>query len=242
MAGGRVLLTGATDGEPGPDPITAPPPPPIPKKVKVYLDPGHHAGITGNRSPVKEDGSCFYEWESNWRWAKDIEAAANAAGFETLITFPNPHGHDNRAETIQQFRSRVEAVMRDDTKLVKVFLSLHSNADGSTGVDEWGTAYGLEIFVDQSATPSVKRAAIAMTKALLSAFGNDTRDRTFKTGYKNNRRLFVLRALQHIAIAMLIEFEFHDSKIGLSRLEDPNWRRRGVAGVINGLEAINNLV
>jgi N-acetylmuramoyl-L-alanine amidase len=238
----QAEITGATVEQPVsiPDKSIIPEPEQVEPKIKVYLDPGHHAGIVSNRSPEDDEGQIFYEWESNLRFARDIQKAAESAGFPTLITFPDAEVVTNSKETLSQFSQRVYTVLNDDTSLVKVFLSLHSNADGSTGVNVWGTASGLEIFIHPQIFEPSKRAAMMMTDALLRTLQHDTRDRSFKQGFKTDRDLYVLRKLTKARItAMLIEFEFHDSKVGLKRLKDSSWRARAVAGVIEGLKSIN---
>lgn len=238
---GQALLTGAkVDGPaPDPEPITER----IIPRIKLYLDPGHHAGITSNRSPQLPDGSYFYEWESNLRWALDIEKAAMAIGFDTVITLPDAADQQESREDILQFRRRLTSILYDKTPLIKVFISLHSNADGQTGIDEWGTAHGLEIFVDPQAKEGPRHAARIMTDALLRALMPNTRDRSFKTGYKATRKLYLLKQLNITGVlAMLIEFEFHDSPIGVAQLTNPEWRARAVQGVIEGCKALNKWV
>ena len=238
---GQAPLTGAIVEGPAPDP--EPVAERVIPRIKLYFDPGHHAGITSNRSPQLPDGSYFYEWESNLQWARDIEKAARAIGFDTLITIPDAEDQRESREDVLQFRRRLIPILYDKTPLTKVFISLHSNADGQTGIDEWGTAHGLEIFVDPQAKEGSRHAARIMTDALLRALMPDTRDRSFKTGYKATRKLYLLKQLNLPGVlAMLIEFEFHDSPLGLARLTNPAWRAKAVQGVIEGCKALNKWV
>lgn len=212
-------------------------PPMFNPSIKVYLDPGHHAGIA-NASPDRS----YYEWEGNRAFALEIKKALEAEGIPCLLTITDGETRREKLETSRDFAARLAVVKRDDAGgLQKVFFSIHSDAAGETDADGWkDNAHGYASFIWERAgnRHGCEEAARALIYGLRSEFP-DLKDRTHGKGYRFGNYA-VLRNADPIP-AVLVEVDFHTSRVGLANLTDPVWRGRFVAGFVRGVMALNDV-
>lgn len=205
--------------------------------IKVYLDPGHHAGIK-NASPDRS----YYEWKGNRDFALQIKSALEAEGIPCLLTITDGDQRTARVETSKDFAARLAVVHADDTGgLQKVFFSIHSDAVGSTEAGGWrDSAHGYASFIwDQAKNrQGCEEAARALLFGLKMEV-NGLADRTKGIGYKVGN-FAVLRNADPIP-AVLVEADFHTSRIGLANLKNPAWRDRFVAGFVRGVLVLNSI-
>ena len=134
--------TGST--EPAEEPVEEPPveetTPPVdttPKHKARYmwcLDNGHGQQTKGKRSPKFEDGKQFLEYEFNRDIVKRVIEQLDQVGVKYFNVVPEVD-IDNFLE------GRVARANNLDSTLPKIFLSIHSNAFGSSG---WETPSGIE--------------------------------------------------------------------------------------------------
>lgn len=203
------------------------------KATKVFLDPGHHAGIIANVSP---DGS-YYEWEGNWNFAQRLKALFEVEGYPVVLTIEDPKSYAQPKEERADFIRRAMVMMSDEAEEQKVFLSIHSNASSDSDGDGWGEGHGMEMFVrSKGEAEGSKEFARALLYGLIEKVPGLI-DRTKGKGYKEGNYA-VLRHTNPLP-AVLLEIDFHDHRKGLARLKDAEYMERFAQGVLLGVNTLN---
>ena len=176
------------------------------KKPIVCLDPGHGVESSGKAAP---DGS-YYEHAAVLDIARKIKAHLERCGVDVVSTRENEHCPTGKAND-SDLRSRAEISNKAGADL---FVSLHTNAAGSSG---WGEARGLEIYT-AGAPMSAKRNAAAV--ALINRF--HAAGVLLRSDAPKYESFAVLKLTT--APAVLIEYGFHDNKADLALLQTDTYR------------------
>lgn len=101
-------------------------------RLVVVIDPGHARTTPGKRSPLLEDKSRFYEYESNRRIADLLANMLRSYGIEVFFTTDETRDKDKDVP-LSERASRANNYIKNSKKK-GVFISIHSNAfgDGKT--------------------------------------------------------------------------------------------------------------
>lgn len=221
----------ATQSEPAEDPIMDEPiedpinsggndpviqEPEIPVHTPRYLwclDNGHGNQTAGKRSPELEDGRQLLEYEFNRDVVARIIKGLNDRGVAWFNVVPE--------EDIDDFlEGRVKRANEEDSKLPKLFVSVHANA-APAPYGKWGAASvsGIETWFYHSSRRGRKLAAI-FQKKLVGATG--WKNRHIKS--RPTRQFYVLRNTRMTAV--LTENGFYNNKAECLELLKPEMRQK----------------
>lgn len=174
----------------------------------IVIDAGHNYSDTWQKmSPKKEDGSRFYEYQSNRRIARKLSMELDKLGVEYTYTI---HPDDRNDMSLQNRVGKANAVAYKEGKDNVLFISLHSDALGTA--EKWYDANGYSIFTSVGDTKSDKYAKVfeEVAKEKLGPYKKKVRGQYEKNFY----------VLKHtICPAILLEQLFYTSKEDLEFLE-----------------------
>ena len=162
-------------------------------KIKILLDAGHGAGTAHNRGYV--GAKWKNEGDGNYNFSMLLKKELEALGITVGLTRPNIANNPGLS---------ARGTM---AKGYDLFLSLHTNAGGGTGV---------EIFEDVNARNT--NLALSLCKIISQTLNITNRGVKYRYDGKSNY-YGVLRANQAKA-GMLIEHCFHDNKSDVTKYED----------------------
>lgn len=172
-----------------------------PMSKTVCLDPGHGPGCV-NGAP---DGS-YKEYEFAWDMGQRVKAHLERCGVKVVMT-KDEKGYPELTE-----RAKVS-----DGAAADLLVSLHTNADGSTG---WGTASGLMIYTSSGPDSADRNVAAHAVIERLRESGVAVR----KDAILHQIEYTILRAPK--APAILIEYGFHTNKEDVALLKTAEHRSK----------------
>lgn len=176
--------------------------------MTIIIDAGHNFSDTWQKmSPIKEDGTRFYEYQSNRRIARKLSMELDKLGIPYVYTI---HPDDRNDMSLQNRVGRANAVAYKEGKDNVLFISLHSDALGMG--DKWYDANGYSIFTSVGCTKSDSYAKVfeEVAKEKLEPYKKKVRGRYEKNFY----------VLKHtICPAILLEQLFYTNKEDLEFLE-----------------------
>lgn len=174
----------------------------------IVIDAGHNFSDTWQKmSPKKEDGTRFYEYQSNRRIARKLSMELDKLGVEYTYTI---HPDDRNDMSLQNRVGKANAVAYKEGKDNVLFISLHSDALGTA--EKWYDANGYSIFTSVGDTKSDKYAKVfeEVAKEKLEPCKKKVRGLYEKNFY----------VLKHtICPAILLEQLFYTNKEDLEFLE-----------------------
>lgn len=174
----------------------------------IVIDAAHNYSDTWQKmSPKKEDGTRFYEYQSNRRIARKLSMELDKLGVEYTYTI---HPDDRNDMSLQNRVGKANAVAYKEGKDNVLFISLHSDALGMA--DKWYDANGYSIFTSVGDTKSDKYAKVfeEVAKEKLEPCKKKVRGLYEKNFY----------VLKHtICPAILLEQLFYSNKEDLEFLE-----------------------
>lgn len=174
----------------------------------IVIDAGHNYSDTWQKmSPKKEDGTRFYEYQSNRRIARKLSMELDKLGVEYTYTI---HPDDRNDMSLQNRVGKANAVAYKEGKDNVLFISLHSDALGTA--EKWYDANGYSIFTSVGDTKSDKYAKVfeEVAKEKLEPCKKKVRGLYEKNFY----------VLKHtICPAILLEQLFYSNKEDLEFLE-----------------------
>lgn len=203
----------------------------------IYLiDTGHsrYPVSQGKRSPLREDGTRFYEYDSNRKIAALVVEKLNALGIENHYVL-NPE-----KETFTSLGQRVanaNAYAREYGKQNCLFISFHSNAIGNG--EEWkDSARGWSIYTSKGTTKSDAYATIFFEEAakVLPQYGQTVRT-DYSDGDPDYEENFTVLSTT-ICPAVLIEALFYTSRPDLAFLDSHLGREILAQIVVNAIKRI----
>lgn len=174
----------------------------------IVIDAGHNYSDTWQKmSPKKEDGTRFYEYQSNRTIARKLSMELDKLGVEYTYTI---HPDDRNDMSLQNRVGKANAVAYKEGKDNVLFISLHSDALGTA--EKWYDANGYSIFTSVGDTKSDKYAKVfeEVAKEKLEPCKKKVRGLYEKNFY----------VLKHtICPAILLEQLFYSNKEDLEFLE-----------------------
>lgn len=97
-------------------------------KLIVILDPGHAVTTPGKRSPIKEDGTRFYEYQSNREIADLLADMLRSYGITVFFTTDSTRDGDKDVSLTERAKRANDYIKNSGKK--GIFVSIHSNAFG----------------------------------------------------------------------------------------------------------------
>lgn len=202
----------------------------------VLLDFGHskYPESQGKRSPVREDGTRFYEWESNRLIGQKVMRKLDRFGIEYHTVL------DSNKESFTSLGDRVSmanAYCRQFGKENCLFISLHSNACGN-GTDWKDEARGWSVYTTKGKTKSDEYAEIFYDEAqrILPNYGMTLR-KDMSDGDRDYEENFTVIA-NTACPAVLLEQLFYTSRVDLAFLDSELGREILSDIVVNAIKRI----
>jgi len=196
--------------------------------MRIILDAGH-GGISpfnneyvtaGKRSPVREDGTQFYEGVNNRILVDRIYDALKANGFDVvkLVDTWKDAPLSERVAKANQLHKEKKSYL----------ISIHSDAFGN-GL-EWTSPKGVTVFTSKGETKS-DYLAKWFRQELACNFDGITTDRGIKEA-----NFYILR--NTACPAVLLELGFHTNKQELTLMETEVWREAVVKSIVDACSII----
>lgn len=190
-------------------------------KFMWILDNGHGKATSGKRSPLFEDGSRFYEYEFNRDIVGRLIVKLSNTGLSFYNLVPEIEGDISLNERVRRANTL-------QTHLIKIYISIHSNAASNSG---WSNASGIETYCYIKPSKS-ERLAQCFQKNLVKNL--NWRDRGVKTA-----NFYVIRYTQMPAI--LTESGFYDNKIECRKLMSNEYREKIADAHFQSILEIENI-
>lgn len=184
----------------------------------IVIDAGHNYSDTWQKmSPKKEDGSRFYEYQSNRRIARKLSMELDKLGVEYTYTI---HPDDRNDMSLQNRVGKANAVAYKEGKDNVLFISLHSDALGIG--DKWYDANGYSIFTSVGDTKSDKYAKVfeQVAKEKLEPYKKKVRGLYDKNFYVLSKTICPAILLEQLFYTSKEDLEFLESDEGVKVLVD----------------------
>lgn len=184
----------------------------------IVIDAGHNYSDTWQKmSPKKEDGTRFYEYQSNRRIARKLSMELDKLGVEYEYTI---HPDDRNDMSLQNRVGKANAVAYKEGKNNVLFISLHSDALGMG--DKWYDANGYSIFTSVGDTKSDKYAKVfeEVAKEKLEPYKKKVRGLYEKNFYVLKHTICPAILLEQLFYSNEEDLEFLESDDGVKVLVD----------------------
>lgn len=206
----------------------------------IYLiDAGHSKLPTsqGKHSPIREDGTRFYEWESNRKIARLVMAKLDALGVEyhTVLDL-DKEGFTSLGERVSMTNAYAKHFGRQNCLLI----SFHSNALGK-GNEWYDSARGWSVYTSKGKTKSDEYATIFWEEAekLLPKYGMTLR-KQMSDGDPDYEENFTM-VYSTSCPAVLLEQLFYTSRIDLAFLDSEEGREVLSDIIVNAIRRIEGV-
>lgn len=184
----------------------------------IVIDAGHNYSDTWQKmSPKKEDGTRFYEYQSNRRIARKLSMELDKLGIEYTYTI---HPDDRNDMSLQNRVGKANAVAYKEGKDNVLFISLHSDALGTA--EKWYDANGYSIFTSVGDTKSDKYAKVfeEVAKEKLEPYKKKVRGLYEKNFYVLKHTICPAILLEQLFYSNEEDLEFLESDEGVKVLVD----------------------
>lgn len=184
----------------------------------IVIDAGHNYSDTWQKmSPKKEDGTRFYEYQSNRRIARKLSMELDKLGVEYTYTI---HPDDRNDMSLQNRVGKANAVAYKEGKDNVLFISLHSDALGTA--EKWYDANGYSIFTSVGDTKSDKYAKVfeEVAKEKLEPYKKKVRGLYEKNFYVLKHTICPAILLEQLFYSNEEDLEFLESDEGVKVLVD----------------------
>lgn len=184
----------------------------------IVIDAAHNYSDTWQKmSPKKEDGTRFYEYQSNRRIARKLSMELDKLGVEYTYTI---HPDDKNDMSLQNRVGKANAVAYKEGKDNVLFISLHSDALGMA--DKWYDANGYSIFTSVGDTKSDKYAKVfeEVAKEKLGPYKKKVRGLYEKNFYVLSKTICPAILLEQLFYSNKEDLEFLESDEGVKVLVD----------------------
>lgn len=118
----------------------------------VVLDPGHAKSTAGKRSPIKEDGTRFYEYQFTRDITDLLAEMLRAYNIEVFLTTDSTRDGDKDI-SLSERANRANNYIKHSGKK-GLFVSIHADAFKT----DWNSANGWTVFTTKGQTNSDKLA------------------------------------------------------------------------------------
>ena len=193
----------------------------------ILLDAGHGGMIDGvyqtrgKKSPVRPDGSVYYEGVNNRRIVEALKKAFDKNGID-YIDVVNSDEDVSLGERVR----KANKVIGD-----KLYLSIHSNAAGKF---EWSNAKGFGTYIYTSPSKKTLKYADNLHQKLSENLSQYTKNRGIK-----QRNFYVLRKTNCPAI--LLELGFHTNLEETYLIESDEWSDAVCESVVDFVNSIKDV-
>lgn len=195
--------------------------------MKILIDSGHNYSDTWQKmSPIRKDGTRFYEYMSNRTIAKMI--AQELTKFGIAYEYVN-NPDDTNDMSLEKRVNIANNMARKEGKSNVFYLSLHSDAYGN-GNDWYDDIRGFSIYSSKGNTKSDEYA-----KIFLKHYTNRLSKLSKIRGIKEEN-FYVLK--HTICPAILIENLFYTSHRDLEILDSDEGRRLIVKAIVDSIREI----
>lgn len=176
----------------------------------IVLDCGHSKKTAGKRSPDKK----FYEWEYNRRLGRAIGERLTQMGISWCFTYDTEEEEDLSLTERANVGNRMSKLYGSKNVL---FISIHHNALGRGGENEWYDAKGWSVWTTKGNTVSDKYAQIFYESAceVLKPIGRKVM-KEMSDGDGDYEKNFTV-IYKTVCPSMLIEYGFYTNE------EEMNW-------------------
>ena len=193
--------------------------------MKIYLDPGHGEGVTGQRDPGAVGPTGLTENEVTFDVAKRLGHLLRAKGYQTVGATLNAARDDENLN---------EAIRAANAAKVDLFISVHCNAAVSP------QAKGVEAWYGGSGTAQVVADAILQRigEQLAGGKGQWVERKRYplvNRGAKHGR--FGVLRLTHMP-AVLVELAFISNSQEEAWLRDRRVRQQFAQAIADGIDAV----
>lgn len=195
--------------------------------MKILIDCGHnHSDTWQKMSPIRKDGTRFYEFQSNRTIGKMLAQELTKLG----IAYEYINNPDDKNDMSLEKRVNIaNNIARKEGKSNVLYLSLHSDAygDGNTWYND---IRGFSIYTSKGKTKSDEYANIFL-KHYTQHLSGITKNRGVK-----EENFYVLK--HTICPAILIENLFYTSHRDLEILDSDDGRRLIVKAMVDAIKDI----
>ena len=197
------------------------------KTMKILIDCGHnHSDTWQKMSPIRKDGTRFYEYQSNRTIGKMLAEELRKLGIAyEFINYPD----DANDMSLEKRVNIANNIARKEGKSNVLYLSLHSDAYGD-GNDWYDDIRGFSIYTSKGKTKSDEYAKIFL-KHYTQLLSGITKNRGVK-----EENFYVLK--HTICPAILIENLFYTSHKDLAVLDSDEGRRLIAKAIVDSIKEI----
>ena len=201
------------------------------QNVRFVTAAGHNHQTDGKRSPEKEDGTRFMEWDSNFQFNNNITKTGQQRGLRLYNLTPFNHLRNySLRERVRDFNKLI-----DKTQTVPTLgIEIHSNAGPTHDPDNWidHRIKGIETWYYHQ-SPIGEWAARIFQKHLIAATG--AKNRGIKSRPKE--QFYWLRKTKSPCV--LLEINFFNNFDDLQTLESIAYRNKVEKAIIAAMLEIN---
>jgi N-acetylmuramoyl-L-alanine amidase len=193
----------------------------------IVIDCGHNYSDTWQKmSPIREDGTRFYEFENNRKIGRLLSMELDKLGIEYTYTI---HPDDRNDKSLANRVGIANSIAYREGKNNVLFLSIHSDAYGCA--DKWyDDIIGFSIFTSKGNTLSDKYAEVFL-KNYKEGLGNNSKVRD-----EYDKNYYVLA--KTICPAILLENGFYTSHKDLEFLDSDEGRKTIVDIIVKSIQEI----
>lgn len=192
----------------------------------IVIDCGHSEQTKGKFSPIREDGTRFYEYENNRKIGRLLSMELDKLGIEYVYTI---HPDDKNDKSLENRVGIANSIAYKEGKNNVLFLSIHSDAYGMA--DKWyDDIIGFSIFTSKGNTLSDKYAEVFL-KNYKEGLGNNSKVRD-----EYDKNYYVLA--KTICPAILLENGFYTSHKDLEFIDSDEGRKTIVDIIVKSIQEI----
>ena len=193
----------------------------------IVIDCGHNYSDTWQKmSPIREDGTRFYEYENNRKIGRLLSMELDKLGIEYVYTI---HPDDKNDKSLENRVGIANSIAYKEGKNNVLFLSIHSDAYGMA--DKWyDDIIGFSIFTSKGNTLSDKYAEVFL-KNYKEGLGNNSKVRD-----EYDKNYYVLA--KTICPAILLENGFYTSHKDLEFIDSDEGRKTIVDIIVKSIQEI----
>ena len=193
----------------------------------IVIDCGHNYSDTWQKmSPIREDGTRFYEYDNNRKIGRLLGMKLDKLGIEYTYTI---HPDDRNDKSLENRVGIANSIAYREGKNNVLFLSIHSDAFGMG--DKWyDDIIGFSIFTSKGNTLSDKYAEVFL-KNYREGLGNNSKVRD-----EYDKNYYVLA--KTICPASLLENGFYTSRKDLEFLDSDEGRKTIVDIIVKSIQEI----
>lgn len=193
----------------------------------IVIDCGHNYSDTWQKmSPIREDGTRFYEYENNRKIGRLLSMELDRLDIPYVYTI---HPDDRNDKSLENRVGIANSIAYREGKNNVLFLSIHSDAYGMA--DKWyDDIIGFSIFTSKGNTLSDKYAEVFL-KNYKEGLGDNSKVRD-----EYDKNYYVLA--KTICPAILLENGFYTSRKDLEFIDSDEGRKTIVDIIVKSIQEI----